>query len=770
MQVAANPGHWMGTFGWASPHNIILFHFRLLPKILYDDGQPFLFTSSCFTGSAPRKQLQRLLCVMPLPQQLHNKTASEGKLGSTQSMMTNYSSDLTSFMPDNEFVELLWENGQIVLQGQSNRHRKSLFTNTASSVHLTKAQDKDGSQRVGRFEALDSVVNDLPPAVPSGVGLNTPQDDDMTPWMNYAIEDTLQNDFCAEFLSEFSGVDLNSLNANNTGFGLGSGGDSQNVVEHGHVARGVTGGGLEPGRIRTSQSFHLPQQCQTSLPVSKSRVGEFGDFGSTSTQQGHCSDILHPRPPKQGLSSSEPPRLASGLGGLMNFSHFSRPVSVLKPNLQCADRLRSNDKASTAGGGGPVESTLISSTSGVRNDSVTQGKTAAVTHDVVLRSSKNASLDGGASVRQSIPIHQEEALKNNKDNTNPSKITRPPDHSNHQSTSIATALGGKHATEKAPEAVLASSVCSGNNAGAAASNDPKPGSKRKSREGEEAEYQSEDVEDESVGLRKPPPARGTSGKRSRAAEVHNLSERRRRDRINERMRTLQELIPNCNKVDKASMLDEAIEYLKTLQLQVQIMSMGSGLCIPPMMLPPGMQHICAPPIGPYSTMAMGMGMGMGYGMGMLDMNGSAACPLIPQFPCTSLPGAPGLHGMPGSSNLQMVGIPGQGFPVPMPRPPQCASFSVLSGKPNTVPEVSGAEISPVSVPVADTVPSPNSKDRRHQIIIVDAPQKTSVDNSQIPASIKADNECVEHSTLVRMSDQTLHISGNDSINSLRKME
>lgn len=60
------------------------------------------------------------------------------------------------------------------------------------------------------------------------------------------------------------------------------------------------------------------------------------------------------------------------------------------------------------------------------------------------------------------------------------------------------------------------------------------------------------------------------GKRSRAAEVHNQSERRRRDRINDRMRALQELIPNSNKTDKASVLDEAIEYLKNLQTQLQV--------------------------------------------------------------------------------------------------------------------------------------------------------------------------------------------------------
>nr|GMD73115.1 PIF3 [Ipomoea batatas] len=45
---------------------------------------------------------------------------------------------------------------------------------------------------------------------------------------------------------------------------------------------------------------------------------------------------------------------------------------------------------------------------------------------------------------------------------------------------------------------------------------------------------------------------------------------KRRDRINEKMRALQQLIPRCNKLDKASILDEAIEYLKSLQLQVQV--------------------------------------------------------------------------------------------------------------------------------------------------------------------------------------------------------
>ncbi|CAM8911293.1 unnamed protein product [Rhodiola kirilowii] len=77
----------------------------------------------------------------------------------------------------------------------------------------------------------------------------------------------------------------------------------------------------------------------------------------------------------------------------------------------------------------------------------------------------------------------------------------------------------------------------------------------------------------------------SSSKRSRAAEVHNLSEKRRRSRINEKLKALQKLIPNSNKSDKASMLDEAIEYLKQLQLQVQMLSMRNGVSLHPLCMP-----------------------------------------------------------------------------------------------------------------------------------------------------------------------------------------
>ncbi|KAJ0742376.1 putative transcription factor bHLH family [Helianthus annuus] len=162
--------------------------------------------------------------------------------------------------------------------------------------------------------------------------------------------------------------------------------------------------------------------------------------------------------------------------------------------------------------------------------------------------------------------------------------------------------------------------------------------KRKGVDIDDTECYSEDAEFEYHNAKKQKHG-STSAKRTRAAEVHNLSERRRRDRINEKMKALQELIPRCNKSDKASMLDEAIEYLKQLQMQVQMMSMGYNMV--PMMFP-GVQRYM-PAMAP---------MGMGMGMEHVGMNR----PMVPYPPV--LPGSAMPNHAAAAAHL------GQRFPVP----------------------------------------------------------------------------------------------------------
>ncbi|KQK13407.1 transcription factor bHLH74 isoform X1 [Brachypodium distachyon] len=63
-------------------------------------------------------------------------------------------------------------------------------------------------------------------------------------------------------------------------------------------------------------------------------------------------------------------------------------------------------------------------------------------------------------------------------------------------------------------------------------------------------------------------------KRGQATNSHSLAERLRRKKISERMKLLQDLVPGCSKITgKAVMLDEIINYVQSLQRQVEFLSM-----------------------------------------------------------------------------------------------------------------------------------------------------------------------------------------------------
>ncbi|CAI5504898.1 unnamed protein product [Closterium sp. Naga37s-1] len=62
-------------------------------------------------------------------------------------------------------------------------------------------------------------------------------------------------------------------------------------------------------------------------------------------------------------------------------------------------------------------------------------------------------------------------------------------------------------------------------------------------------------------------------RRGQATDSHSIAERVRREKISERMSVLQSLVPTCAKVTgKAMILDEIINYVRSLQLQVELLS------------------------------------------------------------------------------------------------------------------------------------------------------------------------------------------------------
>ncbi|XP_012436700.1 transcription factor BEE 3 [Gossypium raimondii] len=63
-------------------------------------------------------------------------------------------------------------------------------------------------------------------------------------------------------------------------------------------------------------------------------------------------------------------------------------------------------------------------------------------------------------------------------------------------------------------------------------------------------------------------------RRGQATDSHSLAERVRREKINEKMRCLQDLVPGCHKtMGMAVMLEEIINYVHSLQNQVEFLSM-----------------------------------------------------------------------------------------------------------------------------------------------------------------------------------------------------
>ncbi|XVF21444.1 hypothetical protein REPUB_Repub12eG0091000 [Reevesia pubescens] len=406
-------------------------------------------------------------------------------------------------MPEDEIMELLWQNGQVVMQSQNQRSFKK---SPPFKFH-------DADQSAPREIQSSSSSHQQQQSVTDHLFM---QEDEMASWLHYPLSDAnFDHDFCADLLYPSSSA----------------------------VAPAV-----DPC---------VNSAAETSAPPPLGRVSQFSASASAV-----ASASRPPIPPtrRNELESTR----------IQNFVHFSR------------------HKTARAEQSGPSNSKNV------------------VRESTVVDSSDTPAMAPESGASQAMPSNAEVASGGNNNNNNNNACANMSAAAVANTQSAGVSVGASKDNLVTCEVTVTSSPgCSSASAEHTAQKGaPAQDRKRKGREPDDAECHSEDAEFESDTKKQ---TRGsTSTKRSRAAEIHNLSERRRRDRINEKMRALQELIPRCNKSDKASMLDEAIEYLKSLQLQVQMMSMGCGMV--PMMFPGIQQYM--------PTMGMGIGMGMGMDMGI----------------------------------------------------------------------------------------------------------------------------------------------------------
>ncbi|TYI57979.1 hypothetical protein E1A91_D11G320400v1 [Gossypium mustelinum] len=532
------------------------------------------------------------------------------------------------------------------MQGQSSVARKVPACNSLQS-HSFKIRDKyigngGNSSKMGKFGVVDAVSSEVPMSAPS-------HDDDVVPWLKYSENE------CSDMLPGLSGLTTNKIPTDGSlaSFNQRRQSISDSFTVSLNAAADFKQGKLakvpkpadDEARLRSGTS-ESPQLCQVSSSYLRSRNLE--SIGNNSSHA-FFRDTMGVQPSDETLRGvkmqKQDPVAPCNNTVLMNFSHFSRPAALVKASLQnigAMARIESKETGFAASTRGPVDSKAIDSNIKLQKENFLHCHSTIVPMKTDIKQSEAKSLDEPVAAEPNDAICEEYVLKSDK-----------------ISSQVIDENASKCLPEsgKAVESVLAASVCCENSVERASDDPVVHNLKRKNHDNEEFECPSEDAEEEPVGVKKAVPTRGVKGfKRSRAAEVHNLSER----------------------VDKASMLDEAIDYLKALQLQVQIMSMRAGLSVPPMMLPTGMQHMHATQMAYFSSMGFGMGLGMGFGMPFPETNTIAsAFPMVQVPPVCGAPfsgsgphlsGSTAFHEMPGA-NLPLYGLHGQGLPMSMPGAP-----------------------------------------------------------------------------------------------------
>ncbi|KAG6383261.1 hypothetical protein SASPL_156994 [Salvia splendens] len=612
-----------------------------------------------------------------------------------------------SSKPENELVELVWENGQVMMQGQPSRVTRSPTLTTSRARDSTTA-------RYGKY-GVESIMNDMASVVPSG-DLDLGQDDEIAPWLSYPMDDALGQGYASEILPHLSGVTTNGLSTQNSFASV----DKRSSC-------GQTVSNLQSGANNVKVSSSKDRPYGSWLPQLHRQTSDALGSGVTDIVSNNSKDQLDAvfRNPAQSRDtvSIQPPTNHSNF---LNFSHFSRPATLAKANLPNSDgipksvssvveRNENKEKGSAANCSNPVKSIHLDQAKSMPKDFESHGSgvySAVGSSEPVVKASQDS-----CPPERADNLCKETPIKNDK----------PPILSNNYSSAkgalrvIGLLSLWLLLLLLALEIVLIDFLASKRN-----------------------------IQKESSAILRTQNAVAMMLKpnllmRKKQLVYEDLGEagqqkciifpKGRRDRINEKMRALQELIPNCNKklnlplnttllhlfllffisfltplvlissiifhcqADKASMLDEAIEYLKTLQLQVQVMQRFSSIPYFPFSesfeilfiadyvhgframhasndVPDRNAANASCSCSTFPTNGRRSGMGMAYGMGMpLDMNvGSSSCPIYPVPPLqvphfsSTVPGLANFQRMPGQ-NHPVYGHPAQAYPSSVPRPP-----------------------------------------------------------------------------------------------------
>ncbi|MCO5609353.1 hypothetical protein L7F22_063579 [Adiantum nelumboides] len=608
---------------------------------------------------------------------------SKGKWDSGHTRRSDF-----GFVPELDFEELCWEDGQllVVMQGLNSRgsakNRSAWHTDEATLTSVSTAAP-------GTFDTPCSAEL----VDPSSVHMHT-QEEEFFSWLQHPPEDLVDR-------HDTTG-DFTTLSTSLT--------DGERVYPSDPTPRGFRRniGQLESLDNGPALKFAKPDILTTSAPSTGNRTShgkknQQTDIAATMQGKETCERCL-PLTAEVEISSAAQIQSASvsmPCGTLlpnastssMNFSNFSRPAVSIKANLHSLgivkglsgrERLKQLDKVAVE----MYKSDAVDSTTknlkliaprreGVALHAVShlsQSVGASFIQDPALnipqQSAKQNASDSGLVRRPEQDLSRQKVVNQDFSATGTSnKSSRTGTECDGWNPCLvsSTTLGAAARTEVLEVLEPSELSSSGGSEDSDGVDGRRASGRLKRTYDKDSEYQSEALENEVTGSKKQGAASQNDMKRSRAAENHNQSERRRRDRISEKMKSLQALVPNSHKTDKASMLEEAIAYIKALKSQIQMMSCRGGMFIPPMVLPHGVQH-AQMASWPLMNMAFGMntGMGMNAGLGMYDMNmvmsTAAPRPFSPKmtFPNALFPAAQ----ITGSAALNIQG--GSGHAVPLP--------------------------------------------------------------------------------------------------------